>query len=242
MEIITLDRKKELQKDLLSINDSAWPEFMLHWNCSAWSHLFSTFDNYQILIIEDNNIMAFGHTIPFYWDKNLNTIPNNLKILVERAVQNYKNGFKPNILLALAAVVSKDYLGRGLSFEIVKEMKNIALKNDLGKLIVPVRPTLKPKYPLISIDTYSNWKRHDGLPFDPWLRVHKKLGGVIFKTSDECMTITGNVKEWEKWTGLKMPSSGKFIVEGALNPVNIDIDSNIGKYSDPCIWIKYQVK
>jgi hypothetical protein len=31
---------------------------------------------------------------------------------------------------------------------------------------------LKPSYPRITIEGYAAWTREDGLPFDPWIRLH----------------------------------------------------------------------
>ena len=239
MEVYSLKEKQELISEINIINQKAWPEFMLHWDCSAWSHLFSTFADYQILLLREENILAYGHTIPIYWDEKIINIPDNLKTLIENAVETRERGIKPNILLALAAVVSPKYKGEGLSQEIVKLMKELSIKKKFDSLIVPVRPTLKSKYPLIPIKNYAYWKREDGLAFDPWLRVHDKLGGKILKTTETSMIITGKIKEWEEWSNLKIPESGKYIIEGALNPVEINYDQGIGTYSDPCIWVKY---
>ena len=240
MKIYPLNEKMELINELNEINGKSWAEFLLHWNCSAWSHLFSTFAEYQVLLLDDNNkLMAYGHTIPIYWDQKLIDIPDNLKILIENGVESINKGINPNILLALAAVVSPEYKNNGLSTEIVKAMKKLSLEKNYASLIVPVRPTLKSKYPLIPIKNYACWKREDGLAFDPWLRVHDKLGGEILKTAEVSMIITGKVKEWEEWSKIKIPESGKYIIEGALNPVEIDCEKDIGTYTDPCIWVKY---
>ncbi|NSW91918.1 MAG: GNAT family N-acetyltransferase [Firmicutes bacterium] len=239
MQKFTLNEKLELKDEILLINSKAWPEFMLHWDCKEWSHLFSTFSNFQVILLEGKKTIAFGHTIPLYWEKEIENIPDNLKTLIEIAVETKKRSLNPNILLALAVVIAQDYKGRGLSSEVLKVMKDIANKNGINTLIVPVRPTLKSKYPLIPISNYSKWIREDGLPFDPWLRVHKKLGGEVFKTSDVSMVIKGTIKEWEEWTKMKIYESGKYIFEGALNPVDIDIERNIGIYTDPCIWVKH---
>lgn len=213
---------------------------MLNWECSEWSQLFTTFKDFQVLIVNnDNRLMGFGHTIPLYWEKDLVMIPDSLKTLIEISVDQNKKGCTPNTLLALAAVVSKDFSSLGLSFEILKAMKDLAHRNNLKQLIVPVRPTLKHKYPLITIDSYSKWLKDDNQSFDPWLRVHKKLNGEIFKTSQECMFISGNVSDWESWTGLKIPGSGQHIIEGGLNPLFVDIEKDYGIYKDPCIWIRY---
>jgi hypothetical protein len=239
VNVYSLNEKKEFINELNAINQKAWPEFMLHWDCSAWSHLFSIFADHQILMTREENLLAYGHTIPISWEDNLINIPDNLKTLIENGVETYEKGLKPNILLALAAVVSPNYKSEGLSYEIVKLMKKLSIDKKYDSLIVPVRPTLKSKYPLIPINNYANWKKEDGIVFDPWLKVHDKLGGKILKTAEKSMIITGKVKEWEEWTKIKMPESGKYIIEGALNPVEVNYDQDIGTYFDPCIWVKY---
>ena len=239
MEIYSLNENRLFIDELNEINQKVWPEFMLHWNCSAWSHLFSTFADHQILLINKGKLIAYGHTIPIYWGENITNVPDNLKTLIENGVETKEKGLKPNILLALAAVVSPKYKGEGLSYEIVRLMKELCIEKKYDSLIVPVRPTLKPKYPLISIENYAYWKNEDGSAFDPWLRVHDKLGGKILKTAEKSMVITGKIKEWEEWSNTKIPESGKYIIEGALNPLEINYDQDIGIYYDPCIWIKY---
>lgn len=82
----------------------------------------------------------------------------------------------------------------------------------------------------------------DGKPFDPWLRVHKKLGGKVVKTAEISMIIRGKINEWEKWTNTVICGSGKYIFKDALNPVEINIEKNEGIYTDPCVWVHYSLK
>jgi hypothetical protein len=37
---------------------------------------------------------------------------------------------------------------------------------------------------LISIERYMEWRREDGSHFDPWLRLHERVGGRIVAASD----------------------------------------------------------
>ena len=235
----SLNEKSELLNELNAINQKVWPEFMLHWNCSDWSHLFTTFADHQILLLREENLLAYGLTIPIYWKEKITDVPDNLKTLVENGVETWKRRLSPNVLLALAAVVSPKYKREGLSNEIVKSMKQLYIDKKYDSLIVPVRPTHKSKYPLIPIEKYAFWKNEDGLSFDPWLRVHDKLGGKILKTAEISMVITGKIKDWEGWTNITIPESGKYIIEGALNPLEVDYEQDIGIYYDPCIWVKY---
>jgi len=80
---------------------------------------------------------------------------------------------------ALAAEVEGDQQGRGLSRLIIEAMAAAARGAGLGPLIAPVRPSWKDRYPLIPIAAYATWRRHDGLPFDPWMRVHARLGAAL---------------------------------------------------------------
>ena len=137
--------------------------------------------------------------------------------------------------------VKKEFQGNGFSAIIVKELIRIARINNFSLLTIPVRPSLKSKYPLTSIDEYITWQREDGLPFDPWLRVHVKCGGKIIKPCHNAMYIPGTIKEWEEWTGLTFKKSGKYIVEGALNPVLINKDKNLGEYIEPNVWVVHEI-
>lgn len=242
MKSTTLAEKSGQQSALPEYNQKAWPQFLLNWKCPGWSSLFTTFSGYQVLLLNDGEeLMAYGHTIPIFWEKSLEKIPDNLKTLIEMGIDSHQKGQKPNGLLALAAVVPEKHRGKGLSAVIVTEMKNLARQNGLDYLIVPVRPTLKSRYPLIPIDSYATWKNEDGFFFDPWLRVHQKLGGNIFKTAEISMIIEGTVTEWESWTGIKIFDSGFYLFDGVLNPVEISRENDLGVYFDPCIWVRYDL-
>ena len=92
----------------------------------------------------------------------------------------------------------------------------------MNSLVAPVRPTLKSLYPLIPIERHARWQRSDGEPFNPWLRVHWRLGAEYLKAAPEATVITGTVAQGEEWTGMRFPESDEYVVPGALKPVTID--------------------
>jgi hypothetical protein len=53
------------------------------------------------------------------------------------------------------------------------------------------------------------------------------------------MVITGTVREWETWTGMRFPESGAYVVPEALQPVLIDLECNSGRYEDPNVWMRH---
>ena len=112
-------------------------------------------------------------------------------------------------------------------------MKALAKARGYAHLIAPVRPNRKSLYPLTPMERYIRWRREDGAPFDPWLRVHWKLGAQILKVASNSMEVRGSVAQWEKWTGMRFPESGEYVVPGALTPVAMDLEKDEGVYRDP---------
>jgi hypothetical protein len=55
-------------------------------------------------------------------------------------------------------------------------MRTIGERQGLTHLVAPVWPSLKERYPLTSIERYVQWRRDDGQLFDPWMRIHERLG------------------------------------------------------------------
>ena len=108
-------------------------------------------------------------------------------------------------------------------------------------LIIPVRPSEKSKYPLTSLDDYITWKTDEGLPFDAWLRVHVRLGGKIIKVCHGSKRVIGTRLEWKSWTGLEFPQSGSYIIPGALNPMEMNVEKDQGVYIEPNVWMVHAV-
>ena len=75
---------------------------------------------------------------------------------------------------------------------------------------------------------YVTWTDENGALFDPWLRTYRRPGARIVKVALQAMRVPGAIAEWEQWTGLKFPESGAYSVRGALEPVQIDCERNLG--------------
>jgi hypothetical protein len=108
-------------------------------------------------------------------------------------------------------------------------------------VIACVRPTEKHRYPLTPIERYAEWTRPDGLPFDPWIRLHVRLGGRIVRAAPHSMRIRGSVADWEGWTGLSFPDSGPYVVPTATSPVTIDRERDEGVYFDENVWVVHDL-
>jgi GNAT superfamily N-acetyltransferase len=143
----------------------------------------------------------------------------------------------PTTLCAVVAGVVPEYRGLGIAETILRRLAAIGAGHGLDALVAPVRPTLKDRYPLVAIDSYAGWRRADGLPYDPWLRTHERLGGELVAMAPRSMTISGTRGEWEEWTGMVFPEDGNYVVPGALVPVHFK--NGRGVYVEPNIWVRH---
>jgi hypothetical protein len=119
-------------------------------------------------------------------------------------------------------------------------MGDIVARHGLTDLVAPVRPTEKHRHPDMPMDRYMAWRRDDGLPFDPWLRAHARAGGELLHPAPEAMRVTAPVADWESWTGMTFPETGSYVVPGALVPVEIDRERDVGDYREPNCWVRHR--
>jgi len=236
---ITSD-KETVRKYQKELGDKSWPEFMQHDKIveKFWPTLYDDFSEYQFAVFDNNKIVGVGNMIPLQWNGSISELPDGgVDWALEKASYDLKIGSKANLIVAMQILISNEYRGKGISVEMVRIMKRIAEKKNIRNIALPVRPTLKHKYPLIPMEDYINWRRGDGLAFDPWIRVHLNLGGRILGICKNSMNISGTIKEWEAWSGLDFPGDGDYIVNNAVIPVSINLKDNTGKYIEPNVWI-----
>jgi hypothetical protein len=116
-------------------------------------------------------------------------------------------------------------------------MRTIAARHGLDHLVAPVRPAWKERYPLTAIERYVRWRREDGQLFDPWMRVHERLGARVSTPLPRSLRITGTVGQWESWTAMAFPESGEYVFPEGLATVLIDRSADQGSYWEPNVWM-----
>ena len=224
------------------LTKEVWPEFMLHDAVATelWRELLERFPAYQLALYDTQNqrVAGMGNSFPLRWTEPLEDLPEGgWDWAFREAVKHHRQGIRPNTHCAIQIVLRHEYQSHGLSRPMVEAVRAVTKSEGLQSLIIPIRPSEKSKYPLISLDDYITWKTGDGLPFDAWLRVHVRAGARIIKVCHESKTIRGNRAEWEQWTGMKLPQSGRYIIPGALNPMQIHVETDVGIYIEPNVWI-----
>ncbi len=220
------------------IHSEPWPRFLSEDEAvkKYWRDLYGRFPQYQLLFKDADEYLGLANAFPIFWNGTTEGLPAGF----DEAVRLITRASKPaNALCALAIVVRKKHAGKGVSSAILRVIKEKAKEGGFRNLIIPVRPTLKSQYPLIPMGSYMQWKK-EGWPFDPWLRVHVKAGGKILKEAIPSMVVKGTIAKWQDWTGLHFGESGEYVVKGALNPVMIDLQKDLGEYIEPNIWILHE--
>jgi hypothetical protein len=222
------------------IFDGVWPAYNHHGDHSGqyFGSLFPRFADFQVLFTDRRSgaLIAQGRTIPFRWDGTLDDLPAGIDAVGLRAISDPG---QPTAVSALAAEVVNGYQGSGLSGLVLAAMGMAAREHGLAPLLAPVRPNWKDRYPLIPIGQYATWRRDDGLPFDPWLRVHARRGARILRPEPRSLEITAPVPDWEAWTQMAFPADGEYVFPGGLAPLTVA--AGTGAYWEPNIWMQHDV-
>ncbi len=238
--VFTAKERPDLWEVARSSFRDVWPEYNNHGNhtSSYFGAIVPRFAHVQILLFDrdEEQVVARGRTIPFWWDGSLDDLPHGIDAVGERAIGDRR---LPTALSALAAEVATSHQGRGLSRLVIRAMAEVARQAGLSPLVAPVRPSWKDRYPLTPIERYAYWKRADVLPFDPWLRVHARLGATILRTEPKSMMIEGPVDDWERWTDMAFPEDGEYVFPSGLAP--LQVRHGIGTYWEPNVWMLHEL-
>ena len=234
-------------RDTIShVSEQVWPEFMFHDPISDehWDGLFDHFPDFQFALLDEatGEVAGIGNSVPLNWQGALDDLPDEgWDWAMIKSARDYNEGVIPNLLCGIQIAIPPNFQGRGLSKILLGEMIAVARSKGLPTIIIPVRPSMKAQYPLTDINRYIQWKTDEDLPFDPWLRVHVRNGGSILKPCTLAMRIPGTIADWEEWTDMRFFESGEYIVPGALSPVDIDVDADLGVYIEPNVWVIHNV-
>lgn len=240
IEAFTAEERPDLWEAAPTSFRDLWPEYNHHGNDSGsyFGALFPRYAHLQILFVDRSSeqVVARGRTIPFRWDGVLDDLPQGIDAVGLRALEDLR---PPTALSALAAEVAVDHQRRGLSRLVIQAMAQTARQAGLSPLVAPVRPSQKDRYPLTTIERYASWQRADALPFDPWLRVHARLGAIVLRPEPKSMRIEGPVEDWERWTGMVFPEDGDYVFPSGLAPLRVQ--DGVGLYWEPNVWMLHDV-
>jgi GNAT superfamily N-acetyltransferase len=250
LQLLTLAARPDLRPQVFSEPFmAAWPRFMLHDETAelyfAGPNLDARLDTAFAVVDASRPEVAVGRAfaVPFaFGGPGREQLPDaGWDAAIRWAHEDRMLGRPGNVLSALEITLLPSHRGKGGSGVVLRAMADHARALGYRELFAPVRPTAKHLEPFTPIAQYAFRTRDDGLPFDPWLRVHVRAGGTIVKVAPASMVIVGTLADWTQWTGLTFEASGQHAVPGALVPVHISVEQDHGVYVEPNVWLRHSL-
>jgi len=235
MDVATVRERPDLAEPAWELTRDTLPEYNNHGDVlnRYWPGLTRELPDFQFHLLDSDEPVARARSIPVRWDGTVDDLPAGIDGAIARGFDE-GNG---NWLCALVIMIPRALQSRGLSRLAVEAMLAIAAEHSLHGVIAPVRPSWKERYPITPIERYASWTREDGLPFDPWMRVHARLGATILKPEPHSLRITGSVDEWQTWTGTAFPEDGDYVFPQCLAPLTVR--DGRGEYWEPNVWMRH---
>lgn len=243
LEITTLAERPELAGPMWAMADT-WPEFMLQ-DLVGWSHygqMVTAFPEFVLVATDTSGkLVARAFSVPFALAADgRGTLPDRgWDQVLLWALSDHRHGTTPDTVSAIEISIHAEHQGKGLAAPMVTAMRDNARARGFGELVAPVRPTAKHREPATPMAEYAFRKRDDGLPFDPWLRTHVRVGGVIDSVAAASMVVGGSLADWRTWTGLPFDADGWIEVPAALVPVHCVLDHGYAVYVEPNVWVRH---
>ena len=231
------DRPDLLERRYEELTKPTFPKYMSSNEPGGryWRRLYTDFPDFQVALVEGDELLAEAHAISLPWDGSLEDLPSGWDEGFERGMTS---SGRHTTLMAIAISVAPKHQGRQLSSRMVQTFTENARAAGLSSVLAPVRPTHKERYPLIPIERYIEWRRDDGSHFDPWIRVHERVGGEILSPAPESMTIRLPVAEWQELTGMSFPEDGEYVFPGGLS--TLSVCDGIGTHVEPNVWVLHR--
>lgn len=249
LRIVTTAERPDLKSSFADPATEPWAAFMdedpfalLYYSDNRSAHPELGLVAYDAA--DPDQAIARAFCVPFFWDGDpaLGELPvDGWDGVIWRGARDRQLGREPNIVSALEITVPTSLQGRGLSGRMLSAMRDNAARLGYQHLVAPVRPNRKHLQPHLPIGEYAALVRDDGLPQDPWLRVHVRAGGRIVGTSPRAMVIPGTLAQWRSWTGLPFDVSGPVVVPGALVPVHCSVEHDHAVYVEPGVWVHHRL-
>jgi GNAT superfamily N-acetyltransferase len=233
----------QLKKAASSIEQAAWNDLgYLNYTRAHYEYYSSLLDeyaDYQLCLVDEDTgyPVAAANSVPLACP-DLGSLPSEgWDWLVETAAKTKRGS--ANVLGALAISVPAVHRSKGYARRMIRALLDLAAAKGLSGVIAPVRPSAKVLHPWVSIDDYVTWLDAGGRIYDPWLRSHLTSGGKLVGPCARSMVVDEPLAFWENWSKQTFDKSGAYAIDGAIVPVNIDLERQMGRYEEPNVWVVY---
>ncbi|MYU28797.1 GNAT family N-acetyltransferase [Streptomyces sp. FBKL.4005] len=245
IKVSSLAERPDRLPEVLGMPDT-WPEFVTNdlVGNTHYGRIPTELPDYALFAEdEDGQVVAHAYSVPFALDvEGRRTLPaRGWDQVLAWAFADLRRGTRPDTVSAISVTIAPHAQGRGLSAVMLSAMRDTARARGFREVVAPVRPNAKHREPHTPITEYARRVRPDGLPEDPWLRVHARAGATIDSVAPASMTVAGSLEEWRRWTGLPFDTAGEIEVPGALVPVRCEPERGYAVYVEPNVWMRHRL-
>ncbi|MCB5178808.1 hypothetical protein [Streptomyces antimicrobicus] len=204
-----------------------------------WHGMYDRHPGHQLCLVDgDGRLVAAANGLPVRWDGSPASLPAGSDEVLVEAVDHGPPD-RPDAVCMLSVSVDRAHRAAGHAERLLTEVRRRAARHAPRGVIIPVRPTRKPRYPLIPIEEYAAWRLPDGRPFDPWLRTHTELGARQLGIAERSLVIRQPVSRWAGFLGHALPGPGEHLLPGGLVPLRVTEDG-FGTYAEPNVWVHHR--
>jgi hypothetical protein len=232
----------KLRKAAEAIEQAAWSDLgylsYTRAHYELYSELLDQYADYQLCLVDEETDypVAVFNSVPLSYTGSGDLPQEGWDWVVETGA--HPKG-PHTVLGGLAMSIPVVHRAKGYGRRMLQAMRELAESKGLSAVLAAVRPSSKASHPWVEIDDYITWTDNEGRAFDPWLRSHLSAGGKLVGPCKRSMVVEEPIAFWETWTRKTFDKSGSYAIDGALVPLNIDLERGVGRYEEPNIWVTY---
>jgi GNAT superfamily N-acetyltransferase len=148
----------------------------------------------------------------------------------------------PDTLAVVDLTVAPQRRGTGVGPRILTELDELRRRAGLARVLLLVRPHPKRLHPLVPFARYLAAVGPEGRPWDGWLAAVWAAGFHPVRGVDRSLVARAPLAAWERWYGRPFPTSGPYLVPGAIKPAIVELERDEGRYREPHLWVAPQAQ
>lgn len=232
----TLGREPGLAGEVATIEAGA-PPFLAELTAGHRRLLTERFPHRQWVARRDDAPTAVVRAVTVAWDGTTAGAPTGVGEAVSAAAGPSDAGRAGDTLAVLDVTVAAALRGRGQGRAVLRELDALRARTGLRRLLVLLRPHAKREHPLVPFARYVGAVDDEGRPRDGWLAAAWEAGLHPVRGADRSLVARAPVADWERWYGRPFPTSGPYLLPGAIKPAIVEYELDEGRYREPHLWM-----
>jgi GNAT superfamily N-acetyltransferase len=177
---------------------------------------------------------AVVSAVAIRWDGTTAGAPGGVGTLIGEADPRDDGA---DTLAVVDLAVHPSVRGQGLGSRVLAELDELRATAGLERLLVLLRPHAKRHHPLVPFARYLSAVDAAGRPRDGWLAAAWEAGLHPVRGVDRSLVARAPVAAWERWYGRPFPTSGPYLIDGAIKPAIVELERDEGRYREPHLWV-----